>query len=80
MQNLMDKRPLELRLGLCKALCNFGYWPHASNLVHKGIRENNVLFFVPEEERVLRIVGHYVTGFDHSRPDGRMILRLLSRR
>jgi len=66
----VDKPPLEERLALCKALCNSIYCLHASQLVHKGIRSDNILFFEREGERSIRISEPYITGFDHSRPDG----------
>jgi hypothetical protein len=68
--NYIDNPPLEKRLALCKSLCNCIYWLHAGDLVHKSIRSGNVLFFKSEEDQAIRLGEPYITGFDHSRPDG----------
>ncbi|KAH7395934.1 prion-inhibition and propagation-domain-containing protein [Cadophora sp. MPI-SDFR-AT-0126] len=68
----LDKPSLEERFALGKALCKCIYYLHVSELVHKSIRSDNILFFQGEGDRSdkLRLDEPYVTGFDHSRPDG----------
>lgn len=68
----IDKPPLEQRYALSKALCKCIYYLHASELVHKGIRSDNILFFRREGDRMdhVRLEELYITGFDHSRLDG----------
>jgi hypothetical protein len=68
----IDKPSLEERFALSKALCKCIYYLHVSELVHKGIRSDNILFFKREGDRSenIRFEEPYVTGFDHSRPDG----------
>ncbi|KAI4162198.1 MAG: hypothetical protein LQ342_004218 [Letrouitia transgressa] len=66
----IDMPPLEKRFALAKALCISIYCLHLGELVHKGIRPQNVIFFHPESGTDIDLADPYVTGFDHSRPDG----------
>ena len=65
----IDKPPLEDRFALGQALCRSVYYLHLSELVHKGIRPNNILFFRREGEKRIRLDEPYLTGFDYSRLD-----------
>lgn len=68
----IDKPPLQDRLALSKALCKCVHYLHVCELVHKAIRSDSVLFFTREGDReeLVRLDEPYITGFDHSRPDG----------
>lgn len=66
----IDSPPLEQRFLLMQVLCKSIYYLHLGELVHKGIRSENVIFFRQELDNSIRISEPYITGFDHSRPDG----------
>lgn len=66
----IDSPPLEQRFALMQTLCKSLWWLHLGNVVHKGIRSENVIFFKHNGETSVRLTEPYITGFDHSRPDG----------
>lgn len=45
---------------------------HAVDWLHKGLRSDNIIFFLgePEDKRTVDLSSPYLTGFDYSRPAG----------
>ena len=63
-----QKPSLSARVSLCSALAESIHSFHMVNWLHKGLRSENILFFVPDGKRP-DLSAPYVSGFELSRPN-----------
>ena len=63
----LQKASLSTRTHLAHKIANCVAYLHAVNWLHKGIRSDNVIFFMQGSEHDMD--HFYLTGFEHSRPD-----------
>ncbi|KAJ4258840.1 hypothetical protein NW762_007927 [Fusarium torreyae] len=59
---------LTTRVRLMRALAGFVEKLHAVNWLHKGLRNQNVIFF-PDYHEEVDLTKPYLSGFDYSRPE-----------
>jgi hypothetical protein len=63
----IPKPSLSARISLCAVLARCVYSFHSVNWLHKGLRGDNIIFFLSPSER-LDLSSPYVSGFELSRP------------